>query len=171
MKRLILMRHAKTEAWTEGVDDHSRALTPAGHLAAEAMAAALAQAEWLPQRAIISSARRTRETWGHLSELFEGCEAVFEEGLYLAGERGISDYIAEIDGTDTVLIVGHNPGMHDLAVRLVRNAGSADHQAAMRVSAKLPPGGAALFEADQNGAFVPIHFRLRRFIRPKDLVD
>ena len=170
MKRLILMRHAKTEPWTEGIDDHGRALTPVGHEDAVRMAAALTAEGWVPDRALVSSARRTRETWSHLSPGLARCEVLVDEALYLAGERGIADFIAEADGASTLLIIGHNPGMHDLAVRLVREAGSSDHQAAMRIAAKFPTGAAALFEAEDDGAFVPATLRLQAFLRPKDLV-
>ena len=74
MQRLILMRHAKTEPWTEGIDDHARALTPVGHEAAAAMASALKAEGWVPEKAIISTARRTRETWVHLSDVFGTCD-------------------------------------------------------------------------------------------------
>jgi phosphohistidine phosphatase len=170
MKRLILMRHAKTENWTEGVDDHARALTPSGHEAAAAMAVTLRTEGWTPERAVVSTARRTRETWKHLSSAFEGAEVKIEDELYLAGERGIMDFISDNDGAKTLMIVGHNPGLHDLAVRLVREAGSTDHQAAMRVAAKMPTGAAALFEAAEDGAFLPTQFRLQNFIRPKDVI-
>lgn len=171
MQRLILMRHAKTEPWTEGIDDHARALTPVGHDAAIAMAAVLRSEGWSPERAIVSTARRTRETWSHLSDVYQNCDLVLEEDLYLAGERGISDLIAENDGARTLIIVSHNPGLHDLSLSLLRAAGSFDHQASIRIAAKLPTGAAVLFEAEQDGAFVPAHFRLRNFIKPKDLLD
>ncbi len=170
MKRLILMRHAKTEPWTEGIDDYGRALTSSGHFASEAMAIALHAAGWLPDQAIVSSARRTRETWKHLSDVFGDCDVRFDESLYLAGERGISEYVAQAERAGTLLMIGHNPGMHDLVVRLIRKAGSADHRAALRASSKMPTGSVALFEAGQDGAFVPTQFRLQNFIRPKDLV-
>lgn len=171
MKRLILMRHAKTEPWTEGIDDHGRALTPGGHEAATLIAIGLKERGWIPTRAIISSARRTRETWKHLSAVFDDCEMEVEDGLYLAGERGISEFISEADDTDTLLIVGHNPGMHDLSMRMVRKAGSANHRAAVRVASKFPTGSAAMFEADEDGKFVPVHFLLQKFLRPKDIAD
>lgn len=171
MKRLILMRHAKTEPWTEGIDDHGRALTPNGHEAATAVALGLKARGWIPTRAIISSARRTRETWQHLSAVFDACEMHVEEGLYLAGERGISEFVSEAADTDTLLIVGHNPGMHDLSMRLVREAGSANHRAARRVASKFATGSAAMFETDEAGAFVPVHFVLQKFLRPKDIMD
>lgn len=171
MKRLMLMRHAKTEPWIEGIDDHARALTPTGHGAAAAMAVALKSEGWVPEVALISSARRTRETWKHLSQAFEDCKVVVEEGLYLAGERGIYDYIDDVVTAECVMVVGHNPGMHDLAVRLLRGAGSQDHQAARRLAAKMPTGGAALFEADEAGQLSEFEFRLHNFIRPKDILE
>lgn len=170
MKRLILMRHAKTEAWTEGVDDHARALTQLGHETASAMAAVLKSEGWSPDIAAVSTARRTRETWKHLQPVFETCDAKIEDDLYLAGERGIMDVISDIDGAQTVMIVGHNPGIHDLAVRIMREAGSCDHQASMRLATKMPTGAAALFEANEDGAFLPEQFRLKNFIRPKDIL-
>lgn len=171
MKRLILMRHAKTEPWSEGIDDHARALTPVGHEAAPAMARALKAEGWSPQRAIVSTARRTRETWTHLSNAFSACELSLEDDLYLAGERGIADLISEHDAVGTLIVIGHNPGLHDLALSILRAAGSLDHQAAIRIAAKLPTGAAVLFEAEEDGAFVPAHFRLRNFIKPKDLLN
>ena len=169
MKRLILMRHAKTEPWTEGIDDHARALTTVGHEAAKAMAQALKREGWSPKKAIISTARRTRETWAHLSDVFGACDHMLEDDLYLAGERGISDIISDQDGVQTLMIVGHNPGLHDLALNIMREAGSTDHRAAIRLSAKLPTGAVVLFEAEEDGAFEPVHFKLQNMIRPKDL--
>jgi len=170
MKRLILMRHAKTEPWSEGIDDHARALTPVGHEAAKAMAKTLEIEGWSPERAIVSTARRTRETWSHLKDVFGTCELILEEDLYLAGERGVSDLIAENDSARTLIIISHNPGLHDLSLNLLRGAGSYDHQAAIRIAAKLPTGAAVLFESEEDGAFVPTHFRLRNFIKPKDVM-
>jgi phosphohistidine phosphatase len=170
MQRLILMRHAKTEPWSEGIDDHARALTPAGHEAAIAMGKALKSEGWTPERAIISTARRTRETWAHLSDIFGTTNMMLEEDLYLAGERGIADIIADQAGAKSLIIIGHNPGLHDLSLSILRAAGSRDHQAAIRIAAKLPTGAAVLFEADEDGAFVPARFRLRNFIKPKDVL-
>lgn len=171
MQRLILMRHAKTERWSEGIDDHARALTPTGHEAALKMAQTLKAEGWSPERALVSTARRTRETWAHLASVFGTCDMALEDDLYLAGERGIADLIADNDGAKTLIVIGHNPGLHDLSLSIFREAGSVDHQAAIRVAAKLPTGAAVMFEAEEDGAFVPAHFRLRNFIKPKDLLD
>ncbi len=111
------------------------------------------------------------KTWAYLSAVFGACDMTLEDDLYLAGERGISDIIAECDGAQTVMIIGHNPGLHDLALSIMREAGSLDHQAAIRLSSKLPTGSVVLFEAAEDGAFIPSQFRLRNFIKPKDLME
>ncbi len=170
MKRLILMRHAKTEPWTEGVEDHGRALMPVGHVAAQNVSSALKRDGWCPEAAIVSTARRTRETWAYLATDFPDCAVHLEDELYLAGERYIIELITQFQSKDTLLILGHNPGLHDMCVTLLREAGTRDHRAALRLSAKLPTGAAAVFEADESGCFIPSYFRLTDFIRPKDLV-
>ena len=96
---------------------------------------------------------------------------ILEDDLYLAGERGIADIIADHDGARTLMIIGHNPGLHDLAVSLLREAGSVDHQASIRISSKLATGGVVMFEAEEDGAFVPAHFKLQNFMKPKDFMN
>ena len=170
MKRLILMRHAKTEPWTEGVEDHGRALTQVGHHAAQVTAENLVRLDWQPDVALVSSARRTRETWAHLKACFTQCQLVIEDDLYLAGERHILELIGQHAEADTVMVLGHNPGLHDMGIGLMREAGFLEHRAAMRLSTKFPTGAAALFEAAEPGPFIAAHYRLTGFIRPKDLI-
>jgi len=169
MKRLILMRHAKTEAWTHGIDDFARALVPTGHDAAFRMAAMLSEKPWKPDHILVSSARRTRETCKYLSEVFNIAKVTALEDLYLAGERGIRDLVSGKDTFETVMVIGHNPGLHDLALTLTREHGTKDHQAAIKLSAKMPTGAAAIFEAAEDGPFEASRYALTAFIRPKDL--
>ncbi|WP_084398080.1 SixA phosphatase family protein [Henriciella aquimarina] len=169
MKRLILMRHAKTEPWNEGVKDRDRILTPRGHGDAEAVAVALQQYGWAPDRALISSSRRTRETWRHLSLVFPECEKVISDDLYLAGIPAIETQIAAQADAGTLIVIGHNPGLHELSGSILRQAGSDNHQAAMRLAAKFPTSAAALFEQEEDGPYVPVHFKLQTFIKPKSL--
>lgn len=170
MKRLILMRHAKTEPWVPGIDDHGRALTDAGHTASVAIAHLLNEIGWAPDHVSVSSARRTRETWKHVSQEFPSCEMTIEEDLYLAGELGIRDIVADADDVKTRMVIGHNPGLHDLAQSLMRAAGARDLQAARRLAGKMPTGAVALFEADEDAPFATQRYQLQRFVRPKDLI-
>lgn len=170
MKRLILLRHAKTEAWNEGLSDKDRKLVSRGHSDAENIARELVGMGWTADGALVSSARRTRETWRHIAAEMPKCEAKLCDDLYLAGTPAIEKLIAgAAAGYETLLVVGHNPGLHDMALLILRQAGSLDHQAAKRLWEKLPTGSAILFESEEDEAFIPVHFRLSHFIRPKDL--
>jgi phosphohistidine phosphatase len=170
MKRLILLRHAKTEAWNEGVSDTDRRLLDRGHDDARNIAAELHRAGWIADCALVSTARRTRETWRHLHDLMPDCSVSMTDELYLAGVPALEGLVGLAAGdASTVLVIGHNPGLHDFALTILRQAGSHDHQVAKRLWEKLPTGSAILFEADDDGAFVPVHFKLSRFIRPKDI--
>ncbi|WP_300380084.1 histidine phosphatase family protein [Henriciella sp.] len=171
MKRLILMRHAKTEPWNEGLTDRDRKLTPRGHGDAEAMAVALQQQDWVPDVALVSSARRTRETWQHLTLAFPDCKRIVTDDLYLASITGIEDLIAEhASDARTLMIIGHNPGLHELSGTILRQAGTENHSAAMRLAAKMPTCAAALFEREDEGDYVPVLFKLIDFLKPKNLV-
>lgn len=169
MKRLVLMRHAKTEPWSEGIDDFGRALTPLGHADAKRTAEELVALGWSPERILVSSARRARETCAEAATVFTGEKVRPMESLYLTGQRGLSEAVSQNDGASTLMVIGHNPGLHDFALSILRDGGSSDHQASLRLNEKFPTSCVALFEADQDGPFVPAHFRLVQVLRAKDL--
>lgn len=171
MKRLVLMRHAKTEPWSEGIDDFGRALTPLGHADAKRMAEELVALGWSPERILVSSARRARETCAEAALVFDGEKVRPMESLYLTGVRGLSEAVSQNDGAATLMVIGHNPGLHDFALTILRESGSLDHRASSRLNEKFPTCCAALFEADEDGPFVPMHFRLVQVLRAKDLRD
>ena len=169
MQRLILMRHAKTEPWYEGTDDHGRALTRRGHSDAVLIGEALCQADWRPDLVLVSTARRARETWLDLAPLFGNPTHQSLETLYLTGLHGLRDIIGETRQADCLRIIGHNPGLHDLAQEFVRKAGSRNHNAAKKLSQKMPTGAAALFSCDANDdAHLPV-CRLEAFLWPRAL--
>ncbi|MEM5518502.1 histidine phosphatase family protein [Henriciella sp. AS95] len=170
MKRLILMRHAKTEPWNEGVKDRDRILTERGHQDAALVAGFLRDTGWQPDHALVSSARRTRETWRHLAAEFPECRSTVSDDLYLAGIPAMELQIAKVaEEYGCVILVGHNPGMSEMASFILSRAGSENHRAAMKLAEKFPTGAAALFESDEDGPYVPVHFKLVDFIRPKTL--
>tara|TARA_R110001632_G_scaffold59841_2_gene145355 strand:- start:234 stop:764 length:531 start_codon:yes stop_codon:yes gene_type:complete len=168
MKRLILMRHAKTEPWGEGVDDFSRALTARGKEDARRMAEELVAMGWCPERILVSSARRARETCSEVARVVEGEKVRPMESLYLSGVRGLTEAVRHNDGAGTLMIIGHNPGLHDFSMEILREAGSQDHQESIRLIEKFPTSCCALFESDEDEAFVPAHFRLAQVLRAKD---
>jgi phosphohistidine phosphatase len=169
MKRLILMRHAKTEPWTEGIDDFARALTPQGHEDALRMAGEILAAGWSPERILVSSARRARETCAEVASVMSGEKVRPMESLYLTGVRGLTEAVVENDRAGTLMVIGHNPGLHDFALSILREGGAGDHQASLRLNEKFPTCCAALFEAANEGVFLPAHYQLMSVLRAKDL--
>ena len=170
MKRLILLRHAKTELWNEGVSDRDRKLVARGHKDAEAIGNELKARGCVPDAALVSSARRTRETWRHLQDFFPACEATLSDTLYLASVPTILDQVTlAAPNCSTLIVIGHNPGMQEAALSILRQAGTNDEMAARKLGEKLPTGTAVLFESEEDEAFTPVHFRMMGWIRPKTL--
>jgi len=171
MKRLILMRHAKTEPWSEGIDDFGRALTPLGHSDARRVAEELVLLGWSPERILVSSARRARETCAQAAAVLTGEKVRPMESLYLTGVRGLTEAVTHNDAAGTLMVIGHNPGLHDFALAILREGGALDHQASLRLQEKFPTSCAALFEAEEAGGFVPARLRLVHVLRAKDFRD
>lgn len=168
MKRLVLMRHSKTEPWTEGIDDFSRALIEQGHEDAQRIAEQIVRLGWSPERILVSSARRARETCSEVAKVVTGEKVRPMEALYLTGLRGLTEAVRQNDGAKILMLIGHNPGLHDFALSILREGGSLDHAAALRLHEKFPTSCAALFEAEEDGPFVPAAFRLAHVLRAKD---
>lgn len=171
MKRLILMRHAKTEPWSEGLDDFARALLPRGVTDAQLVADEIKKRGWSPGLILVSTARRARETCSEVAKIIEDERVRPMEALYLSGMRGLHDAVRSAEQESVVMLIGHNPGLHDFACEIFREGGTRNHPASLRLHEKFPTGCAALFEAEEDGAFVPAEFTLVDIIRTKDLRD
>jgi phosphohistidine phosphatase len=119
MHRLHLLRHAKS-SWTENVDDSERKLNGRGRDEAERVGAALPAAIGALDLVLCSTARRTRETAAAALAGFRPApRVVFEDGLYLAGVPALLDRLSQLDEAEgSVLVIGHNPGLHELALAL-----------------------------------------------------
>lgn len=118
MKRLILMRHAKSD-WSASGDDHTRPLNRRGEASAPAIGQWLRIQGWLPDEVLCSTATRTRQTLTLLG--LPEVPTRFERALYLAE---VNDIIAVLQAAtaETVLILGHNYGIADCAHALVRHS-------------------------------------------------
>lgn len=171
MKELLLLRHAKS-SWDEpGLEDSERPLAKRGRRAAPVMAQAIAARGWLPDAALVSPARRTRQTWKIVAKgLGEAApEAEFVETLYMgSAEQLLAALHRAPAGASRVVLVGHNPGLEDLAGAL---AGPASDEAALsRMKAKFPTAALARFTL--QGEWAALAFgaaALTHFLRPKDL--
>lgn len=125
MKTLLLLRHAKSSWNDPGQSDHDRTLTPRGRRAAELVGLYLAQRGDLPSLVLCSSAQRALDT---LEPLLRRVGVPFEarRELYLADPDALLASLAQIDDRErSVLVIGHNPGLHELALLLVRHGDDA----------------------------------------------
>ena len=111
IRRLIVMRHAKS-SWDSSIgSDHERPLDCRGRKDAPRIGASLVQRGWIPDLVLSSDARRTRETFAGLSESFSS--------FYLAGPRAAGEEVAQLEGAvSCVLLLGHNPGWESLVEAL-----------------------------------------------------
>jgi phosphohistidine phosphatase len=121
MKTLYLLRHAKSSWADMGIGDLDRPLAPRGQRAAEKIANHLRQLGIAPAIVLCSSAGRARETLAIVAPAFDSAtEHVVEDGLYAASAADLLNRLRRIpDRTASAMIIGHNPGLQDLAVTLV----------------------------------------------------
>jgi phosphohistidine phosphatase len=145
MKTLLLLRHAKAGAGDPGENDHDRTLTPRGRRAAELVALYLAQRGSPPSLALCSSAQRAR---GMLEPLRQRLSLTVEtvRELYLADPDTLLAQLAQADDREaSVLVIGHNPGLHELALLL---AAGGDGAARARLREGFPTAALAVLELD-----------------------
>lgn len=169
MRRLILLRHAKSD-WPDGVADPERPLAPRGRTAAPRIGAYIAREELIADRVLVSPARRTRETWDLVAAQLGPVKVVASEPrVYDASAARLLSVIREQPReAHSLMLLGHNPGLQDLAEMLV-GSGSAPHLASM--AEKFPTGGLAVIDlpVDDWSVVAPGSGRLDRFVTPKDL--
>ncbi|HEY2032773.1 MAG TPA: histidine phosphatase family protein [Rhizomicrobium sp.] len=172
MRRLLLLRHAKAVQDT-GEGDHARALTDRGRKDATRMGHAMDTHGYIPDFAVCSTSRRTTETWELLSpELAKAPKIEFTKTLYLASPKNILALIQETDqSVKTLMLIGHNPGIEECAVRLARKPVSKTERHKLDdMREKFPTCALAVFDfevvswSDVSGDGI-----LLEFIRPRDL--
>jgi len=123
MPSLIIIRHAKAVDLMAAEDDFERGLTARGHDDADRAAAAVREARLGADLALVSPARRTRETWQHFAGLYPDIAVNSPMALYHASQEMLERAVTEAleDGARAVILVGHNPGIgafaHSLAAR------------------------------------------------------
>jgi phosphohistidine phosphatase len=146
MRKLLLLRHAKTER-TNLAGDHARKLVVRGREDAVHMGAFLQRERLAPQQAFVSDAARTRETFAQLSSsLDRQPDAQFEGTLYLAAAHQILDVIRTApEDCDALLVIGHNPGIHQLAYDLGQRG---PHKLVTALAAKFPTCALAVIDCD-----------------------
>ena len=168
--RLLLLRHAKS-AWPEGVVDEERPLNGRGREAARLVGAYLAREGLVPDLALVSTARRTQETWALVSGWLEPRPNLRSEpALYAASPEEMLDVLKDVGaGPRTVLMLAHNPGTQELALALAGSAG--DGRAIQAMAEKYPTAGLAILDLSVPGwsLVAPGCGRLERFVTPRSL--
>jgi phosphohistidine phosphatase len=149
MDRLILMRHAKAERRAASGEDFARSLTEAGRTDAALVGQALAKEGLAPNVVLVSAAERTVETWNAMQETFPKARVHRLQALYNAAPMAILDALEGVSA-GTVMVIGHNPGIHELAVGLLREAG-AGSAVLQKIASRFPTATAVAFVVDSNG--------------------
>ncbi|HXZ16281.1 MAG TPA: histidine phosphatase family protein [Roseiarcus sp.] len=169
MRRLLLLRHAKA-AHPAGSGDRERALVERGRRDAQRVGAFLAAADLVPDLTIHSGAERARQTAAIVVDAWPRAnEARADPGLYEAAAAGLHAIVRALpDAAPSVMLVGHNPSLADLANTLV---GRGDKGEMLRMAGKFPTAGLAVleFDVDRWRDVAPGSARLTRFATPDDL--
>ena len=145
MKRLWLLRHAKSSWDDPGLPDPDRPLAPRGRRAAEVLAAHLAASDVRPGVVLCSSSLRTRQTLAAiLPALGDAFEIRIERALYGAGATQLLERLRQVSNrVSSVMMIAHNPGIQDLALAL-----AAGGPALAGLREKFPTGALATVELD-----------------------
>jgi len=168
MPELLLLRHAKSDWKDRSLDDFDRPLAPRGRHAAPLMGRWLAEKGLQPDLVLCSTAKRAEETLGLLlTALASAPETGYLKTLYLAPPSRLLAVLRRL-GPDRgrVLLVGHNPGLHHLAVAL---AGRSGGPAGRLLAEKFPTAALARFQVESWPELGQAPARLVDFVRPRDL--
>jgi phosphohistidine phosphatase len=166
MRRLLLLRHAKSSWDTPGLADLERPLAPRGRQTAPLMAQLMAKRRWVPDLVLCSQAERVRETWPLLgAQIPSKTLRTIYPG---APSRLLMTLRRAPDEARTLLLIGHNPGLGSFATSL---CGAGSRKAIERLSTKFPTAGLAVidFDAEHWSEVAGGAGRLEAFVRPKDL--
>lgn len=175
MRRLLLLRHAKTEKDGPTGKDRDRRLDERGWRDAAEIGAYLTEPDLLPDHAFVSTAVRARQTWDGVSAQWPKTSKIAVDHLdelYSADVGGLLGIIqaAAGDNPQRLLVIAHNPGLHELALALVASGSSKARQALLD---NLPTSGLTVidFATDDWGDVSFRRGRLERFVSPRLLKE
>ena len=172
MRRLMLLRHAKTENEAPSGRDEDRRLDNRGHRDAAEIGSWIGHHPPFPDLVLVSHAMRALQTWQiaweAMKELVSEPEVELVPELYGADVSQLLETIRDASSADPkrLMLVGHNPGMHELGLAL---AGSGDHAGRKALTDNLPTSGLAIFDFDLDD-WADVAFRrgrLAAFVSPK----
>lgn len=160
-KTLIIMRHAKTEPFSDSGTDFTRQLTEQGLQMAGKMGERLVAGGWQPQAVYCSPATRTQQTLQAVSAHWPGTPPVIRQAdaIYMASAGDILSLIQELpEELQSVMLVGHNPAFHEVTQILSGN-----------VLAKFSPGTIAILQGEIPvwSEITPASLQLRDLLTPQ----
>jgi phosphohistidine phosphatase len=176
VKRLLLLRHAKSSRDNPKLDDHERPLNERGRADAPRMGAYMLKKKYVPQLVLCSTALRTVETlelargeWG------ASPKSKFLDSLYLATANAMLNIIRSAPGNvDTLLVVGHNPGVEECAAALMGQGETpAECETQDMMDEKFPTAALAVMDFDISTwkDVAQDEGKIVTFTRPADLDD
>jgi phosphohistidine phosphatase len=167
MKLLYLLRHAKSSWSDPALPDHRRPLTGRGRRAAKAIGRYLHDHGIEPEMVLCSTARRARDTLARIEPALGKPDIRIEPELYAASANELLDRVRRVpDAVESVLVIGHNPGLQDLALDLARPAPEL-----RELEAKFPTAALATLACPQT-SWRALDWRTAKlvdFVRPRDL--
>lgn len=168
-RTLLLMRHAKSSWDDPALADHDRPLAARGRRATTLLRRHLRDLRVGVDAVLCSTAVRARETWTRVRAGVRGHPVVrFEPRVYEADVRTLIEVVrAAPPDAETVLLIGHNPGLEELARAL---AADGEPTALRRLASGLPTGSLASLAVEAEWAdLAPGTGHLRSLVRPRDL--
>jgi phosphohistidine phosphatase len=147
VSKLYLLRHAKAGWALPGVRDFDRPLDESGHVDAEATGSAMREHNYVPDITLCSNALRARETLEGIAGSADTGRVLFFDRLYSDDAAGYLSLVREHANCGSVLVIGHNPMMEDLASAL---AGDGDEAARAVLSHGFPTSGLAVISFDKG---------------------
>lgn len=170
MRRLLLLRHAKAGVSLLGAPDRDRPLIERGRRDAAKIGAYMAAHGLVPDLVLVSPAARARQTWQAAATAFKSAPAAdTAERLYDAAPQTILALIKDSPkAVHTLLVIGHNPGLQELAVMLIA---SGDIDAREQLREKFTTAALAILDFAVDD-WPQLHLRsgrLERFVTPRSL--
>jgi len=163
----MLLRHAKTERAEPGQRDRDRKLVKRGRADAPTLGAYISHHDLIPDLVLVSPAARVQETWDLVAEVFDKPpRQETDDRIYNASPHKLLHVVAEPRKAKKLLIVGHNPSLHEFALLLIA---SGDVEAREQLREKLPTSGLVVMDLpiDDWAELRPHSARLERFVTPR----
>lgn len=168
-KRLYLLRHAKSDWTDETLEDFDRPLAERGERSGRLMTNYLVARNMRPDLVLVSMARRARQTFDLIAPALDGVPVLFEDRLYTFAADHLITRLSELpDEVASVMVVGHNPALQELAMALTD--AMPETPDLVRLREKVPTGTLITLEADGPWASLQaLPWQLTAYCRPKDL--